>query len=386
MPRRPRSWLIGALGIALVGSALSGWSETSKEQEAQQRITELKAQIAEIQKGIALKEGEKDALQARLSSAEKAISALDGRLLAIEQAIAEELPRLEALDAERIGLEQELRGEQDNMTRDFRALWSVQEGGGLRIIFGDQSPNEIALNLAYFDRLLNQRNEAIARFGELLARVQANTTALRASQAELARQSEALEQERRQAVSLQEDRQLALAAIEQSLDTDNARVAKLEADRRRLGELLDELQRSLAEMDTPLSYKPFPQARGEMVFPARGKPRNRFGASRNTGDLRWRGWLIPAPEGSPVKAVHYGRVVYADWLRGQGLLLILDHGEGYLSLYGQNRSLRREVGDWVAPGEVIATVGASGGASQSGLYFEIRRGGDPVDPGSWVRP
>ncbi|MGB1439228.1 MAG: murein hydrolase activator EnvC family protein, partial [Luminiphilus sp.] len=192
--------------------------------------------------------------------------------LAIEQAIAEELPRLEALDAERIGLEQELRGEQDNMTREFRALWSVQEGGGLRIIFGDQSPNEIALNLAYFDRLLNQRNEAIARFGELLARVQANTTALRASQAELARQSEALEQERRQAVSLQEDRQLALAAIEQSLDTDNARVAKLEADRRRLGELLDELQRSLAEMDTPLSYKPFPQARGEMVFPARGKP------------------------------------------------------------------------------------------------------------------
>lgn len=386
MIRLLRRWLFWAAATALAGAALAGHAEPSKEQEAQQRIAELRAQIAEIQQGIVLKEGEKDTLQTRLASAEKAINRLDGRLRAIEQAIAEELPRLEALDRERLSLEGELGAEQDNMTRDFRTLWRVQEGGGLRIIFGDQSPNEIALNLAYFDRLLTQRSDSISRFEALLERVQANTIALRESQAELARQSAALEDERSRAIDLQDERQRALAAIEKSLTTDNARVAKLEADRQQLGELLDELQRSLAEMDTPGSYKPFPEARGEMIFPARGKPNNRFGASRNTGDLRWRGWLIPAPEGSPVKAVHYGRVVYADWLRGQGLLMIVDHGEGYLSLYGQNRSLRRDVGDWVTPGEIIATVGASGGASRSALYFEIRREGDPVDPGSWVRP
>jgi len=380
-----RRWLNWAAGIVLGALALPLQADPSKEEEARERLAQLKTQIAEIQRGITQKEGEKDALQTRLADAEKAINELDGKLRAIEQVIAEELPRLEALDNERIDLQQELASEQDNMTRDFRALWTVREGGGLRVIFGDQSPNEMALNLAYFDRLLGQRRDAITRFEALLVRVQANATALRASQAKLALQSAALEEERSRAVGLQDERLQALAAIEQSLDSDNARVAKLEADRQRLGTLLEELQRSLAELDTPTSYKPFPEARGEMIFPASGKPSNRFGASRNTGDLRWRGWLIPAPEGSDVKAVHHGRVVYADWLRGQGLLLILDHGDGYLSLYGQNRSLRRDVGDWVSPGDVIATVGASGGATRSALYFEIRRGGDPVDPGSWVR-
>ena len=111
----------------------------------------------------------------------------------------------------------------------------------------------------------------------------------------------------------------------------------------------------------------------------------RQGTRTNVADMRWRGWLIPAPEGAEIKAIHHGRVVYADWLRGQGLLLIIDHGEGYLSLYGHNRSLQREVGDWVKPGDIIATVGASGGATSPGLYFEIRHDGQPVNPSSWIK-
>jgi len=101
--------------------------------------------------------------------------------------------------------------------------------------------------------------------------------------------------------------------------------------------------------------------------------------------MRWGGWLIPSEEGTPVRAVHHGRVVYADWLRGQGLLLIIDHGGGWLTLYSHNRSLRREVGDWVQPGDAIATVGASGGADQPALYFEIRKDGEPVDPQRWIK-
>lgn len=182
-----RRWLYWAAGIGLGALALTLQAEPSKEEEAKERIAQLKTQIAEIQRGIAQKEGEKDALQTRLAAAEKGINELDGRLRTIEQAIAEELPRLEALDNERIDLQEELASEQNNMTRDFRALWTVREGGGLRVIFGDQSPNEMALNLAYFDRLLGQRRDAIRRFEALLARVQANATQLRASQAEIGR-------------------------------------------------------------------------------------------------------------------------------------------------------------------------------------------------------
>ncbi len=113
--------------------------------------------------------------------------------------------------------------------------------------------------------------------------------------------------------------------------------------------------------------------------------KTRFGQKRERGDLRWQGWLIPADRGSSVRSVHYGRVIYADWLRGQGLLTIVDHGDGWMSLYGHNESLLKETGEWVAPGEVIARVGSSGGATEPALYFEIRSGGTPVNPANWIR-
>ncbi len=383
----PAGYPLLALLLSVLMACLSpnSTAEMSREEEARVQLAELREQIAQIQANMTLREGEKDALQARLEAAEKAINALDQRLREIEGAIAAELPVLEQLDAERVSLQADLTQQQASMSRDIRALWALQRGGGLRVLFGDQSANEIALNLAYFERLLEQRDAAIEAFRTLLVKVDDNAAALRESQAKLARQSEALEKERREAAALQEERRVALAAIERSLGDDAAQIARLEADQTRLTSLLQELQRSLAEMDTPVSYKPFAQARGEMVFPTVGRPSNRYGGTRNRGDMRWRGWIIPAPEGSDVRAVHHGRVVYADWLRGQGLLIIIDHGDGFLSLYGQNRSLQRDVGDWVTPGQVIAKVGASGGAERTALYFEIRNQGEPVDPGRWVK-
>jgi septal ring factor EnvC (AmiA/AmiB activator) len=379
-----RSGLLLAVVTSLLVYAVNARAQlTEKDTEAQ--LEALQLEISEIQRNILTKQNEQGVLQTRLADAEKSIGKLAQRLRTIEQQIARELPRLAALEEERDRLQDDVVIEQKNMTRDFRALWALREGGGLRILFGDQSPNEMALNLAYFNKLLQQRSEAVARYQALLLRVQNNANALRISQVELAQQSAALEKERERATDLQTERRLALAAIEKSLSSDSVRVAKLEQDQAQLGDLLDELRQRLSELEAPSAYVPFDNAKGKMIFPAQGKVSNRFGASRNSGDMVWRGWLIPAPAGSNVLAVHYGRVVYADWLRGQGLLIILDHGEGYFSLYGQNRSLRREVGDWVAPGETIATVGASGGALEPGLYFEIRSEGKPVDPGRWIK-
>ncbi len=379
-----RSGLLLAVVTSLLVYAVNARAQlTEKDTEAQ--LEALQLEISEIQRNILTKQNEQGVLQTRLADAEKSIGKLAQRLRTIEQQIARELPRLAALEEERDRLQDDVVIEQKNMTRDFRALWALREGGGLRILFGDQSPNEMALNLAYFNKLLQQRSEAVARYQALLLRVQNNANALRISQVELAQQSAALEKERERATDLQTERRLALAAIEKSLSSDSVRVAKLEQDQAQLGDLLDELRQRLSELEAPSAYVPFDNAKGKMIFPAQGKVSNRFGASRNSGDMVWRGWLIPAPAGSNVLAVHYGRVVYADWLRGQGLLIILDHGEGYFSLYGQNRSLRQEVGDWVAPGETIATVGASGGALEPGLYFEIRSEGKPVDPGRWIK-
>ena len=141
---------------------------------------------------------------------------------------------------------------------------------------------------------------------------------------------------------------------------------------------------AVAAAAPPEPRMPFADAQGTLVMPVVGTLKNRYGARRNA-DIRWRGWLIAADQGEPVRAVHGGDIIYADWLRGQGLLMVVDHGEGWLSLYAQNHSLLRGVGDRVSAGDIIAKAGASGGSETSGLYFEIRHRGVPVDPGEWIR-
>ena len=138
-----------------------------------------------------------------------------------------------------------------------------------------------------------------------------------------------------------------IARINTQLTEDQQQLDSLIRDQERLNTLLENLR--TLQLPEPPASQPFIAVKGQLAMPIEGKPLNRFGAVRNA-DLRWRGWLIPAEQGDPVKAVHSGRVIFADWLRGQGLLVVVDHGDGWLSLYGQNHSLLRAVGDWVEIG------------------------------------
>lgn len=375
-----------ATALALSASVASfAADEQTREQATKAQLAELAAEIKAVQRAMRNKAGERDNLQAELRDAEVAIGQMDKALRALNDAIAAELPKLQALDAEKRRLAQAMREQESVMIREIRHLWALQQGGALRLLLGDQPPERIARNRAYYQRLLASRSASIAAFAELAAQADTNANAIREAQARLAKQRDQLAQQRLEADALQARRRHTLAELKKSLNTDSQIVAKLEADSARLTALLDALREALAELDTPASYVPFAEARGKLTYPVRSKPSNRFGQPRNNGNMRWRGWLMPAKEGIDVKAIHYGRVVYSDWLGGHGLLMIIDHGEGWLSLYGQNRSLQREVGDWVRPGDVIAQVGSSGGVDTPALYFEIRRDGNPVDPGSWLQ-
>lgn len=177
-------------------------------------------------------------------------------------------------------------------------------------------------------------------------------------------------------------RQRTLQAINAQVSTDEQQLAKLKTDQQRLNQLFEELV-SVTPVPIPATV-PFAERKGALVMPVSGVPSNRFGARRNA-DIRWQGWLIPAEEGAAIRAVHAGQVIYADWLRGQGLLIVIDHQDGWLTLYAQNHSLMRAVGESVMAGEVIARAGASGGQEMTGLYFEIRQQGQPVDPAEWIR-
>ena len=167
-------------------------------------------------------------------------------------------------------------------------------------------------------------------------------------------------------------------------DTD-AKLKSADEDRHHLEKLLQEVVRITGKMQMPASNHPFNKLKGQLPWPTSGKVLHNFGSQRVANKVRWQGVLISAPEGNPVFAVHQGRVVFADYLRGQGLLLIIDHGSGFMSLYAHNQSLFKNLGDWVNAGEQVASVGQSGGQSNSALYFELRYKGEPTDPRPWLK-
>ena len=176
----------------------------------------------------------------------------------------------------------------------------------------------------------------------------------------------------------------AMRALVDRIKDHESRVARLRTDERRLVELVEALRASLTDDALKIrGSRTFEQMRGRLRWPVSGSVLARYGAPRGESGLTWQGMLIGAPAGEAVHSIHRGRVAYADWLRGFGLLLIIEHEDGFMSLYGHNGTLTRETGDWVESGEIVATVGDSGGHSRSALYFEIRRAGRPVNPRRW---
>ena len=185
--------------------------------------------------------------------------------------------------------------------------------------------------------------------------------------------------------SKQAKRKQTLAMLNKSIANKDQQLHKMDRDQKRLQRLLDTVVSAIANLSLSDDGQPFAKRKGKMTYPAKGAIVNRFGAPRINDRLRWDGLLIKASVGSHVSAIHHGRVVFSDYLRGHGLLMIVDHGDGYMSLYAHNQALLKDNGDWVSSGEVIARVGDSGGQNQAGLYFEIRHQGQPTNPSIWCR-
>jgi septal ring factor EnvC (AmiA/AmiB activator) len=179
------------------------------------------------------------------------------------------------------------------------------------------------------------------------------------------------------------EREVVIAELSSKIDNDEARLRELEQNRKDLEALLERLSNVLADIPADLGNRTgIAGHKGSLPMPLKGPVKHAFGQQR-AGGLKWQGWLIESPMGAEARAVAYGRVAFADWLRGYGLIMIIDHGQGFLSLYGHNESLLREVGAWVEPGEIISIVGSNPGSGQ-GLYFELRKNGKAVDPAAWI--
>ena len=371
--------------IALwAGLTAAAWAESPDPlDQTSEQMEALRAEITVIQARLASQESERDALQDALREAEVQIGELDRQLSALNQERRALQQNLNALDAEDEQLRQAQRQRTDTLDASIQQLWLLQQGGGFRVWLGDQNPQDVARNLAYFQTLIEAQQQMIAEYELGLEAIAENRSRIAKAETALREQATATEATKTTLTDQRATRQATLAQINQQVQDDQQRLNVLERDQARLNALLGELQ-AVAAAAPPGPRMPFADAQGTLAIPVSGTLKNRYGARRNA-DIRWRGWLIAADEGEPVRAVHGGDIIYADWLRGQGLLMVVDHGEGWLSLYAQNHSLLRGVGDRVSAGDIIAKAGASGGNETSGLYFEIRHRGEPVDPGEWIR-
>lgn len=416
--------LLLAFGLS-VGLLLPDWGIASPASEAEQRRADLeavKARLRELQNEIAATEASHGSAVSALAAAEREVSRLERRLrqLAAERQEAEQA--LTRLAREQAEVQSRIDARQSELGVWLRRHYMLGAADGIAPLLSARDPNQLARDVYYLEHLGRARLALI----EALRSDLKQKADLAAAEAARRDRLAALEVEqaarRAELQTMHATRQRAVAELAERLKGQRQEVSLLRQDEQRLSKLIDALVRAaraqqrareqaaasasrqrsgavrspaqpaeevvatVREAAGPMAAGvDFDKLRGKLRFPVRGELIGRFGAPRAEGGTSWRGVFIRAAGGADVRAVAAGEVVYSDWLRGFGNLIILDHGKGYLTVYGNNDALLREVGDRVAGGDTIASVGSSGGGEESGLYFEIRHEGRPVDPMQWVR-
>ena len=278
----------------------------------------------------------------------------------------------------------ELAERRRQLARAVRASYRFARRDPIVRLLDLESLRDIDRLLAYHSVIERAHAAKIRGIADAVSRLEAHEAMVAEEAAAIA----ALRDERQRRLTELDERRAARADAMQALASRihdrESRAARLRDDERRLVELIDALRASLSDDALEIrGTRTFKELRGKLPWPVEGAMLARYGTPRGESGLTWQGMLIGAPAGDAVHAIHRGRVAYADWLRGFGLMLIIEHEDGFMSLYGHNETLTRETGDWVERGEVIATVGDSGGNSRPALYFEIRRAGHPVNPRRW---
>jgi septal ring factor EnvC (AmiA/AmiB activator) len=375
--------LLGLWYLAAPLLASADTAETaSKQRDTQEQITVLEADIVATQIRLTEQSAARDALQASLRDTERLISQTDTQLSNLTVKRSALSQQIAALQREGTELQTQQAELEQAMAMGIQQLWLLHQGGGLRVWLGDEHPDDIARHLAYYQLVLTAQKDTVTRYEAGLKILENNASALQAAEREATQQTTAIAGLLEQLTTQQAQRGETIARLNDQLENDQQRLAVLAENKRNLDTLLAKL--ALAAPSAPIKRTPFSEATNSLAMPVNGKPSNRFGAKRNT-DIRWQGWLIPAPQGEPVSAIFDGHIIFSDWLRGQGLIIVIDHGEGWLSLYAQNHSLLRGEGEFVRQGDIIAKVGASGGSERTGLYFEMRQKGKPIDPADWIQ-
>ena len=377
-----RRWLVRAGAAALgPGLALSPpiFAETPEETRAAAELKTLRGQIETTETRIETARDEAATLTRQLRDNETATAGTRARLAAIQKQIAAQQARLRGLQTEQDARAQALTRQKQALAAQLRAAHRNGRNHALRLILNQEDPARLGRALAYYAYLNQRRARKIEAVRLGLDALRQAQSAVRAETARLAALQVEQEQKLGELRAFRAGREDLIARLQDYLSAKDRELDRLRENERELRALLQELKAMAAP---PAGGPPFDSLRGKLAWPARGRLLKQFGNPKKAG-LKWRGVLIGAEAGSRVNAVSGGRIIFADRFRNLGLLLIIDHGDGFLSLYGHNRDLLKTTGERVQTGEQIATVGDSGGQRDTALYFEIRKGKQPLNPAEW---
>ena len=374
--------------VLLISLLLCVFSNTAftQEEDYEAQLKKLSSTIQKLQKELQSVKTSRSRLEGDLEKSERDAAELNKKIEAIQEALAEGKKQLSQHQRERADLEASRIEQQQGIAEVIRQAYSLGQQSQLKLLLNQDEPYELSRLLRYHDYVVEAQKQKVDAYLKTIQDILSIEEQITAQTDSLTKQETKLNNRRIDLKEAQGKRLNTLAKLTEELKSKDGQLNRLQADRSSLEKLLQEAARALSDLVLPeRDSKPFARLKGQLRYPVKGKVAHTYGSPRLGGKLRWQGIFMRSQSGNAVTSIHHGRVIFSDYLRGQGLLIIVDHGDGYMSLYAHNQSLIKETGDWVNSGDVIAKVGNSGGQTQDGLYFEIRRNGKTQNPQAWLK-
>ena len=366
-------WLI--LLVSLLFFSI-GCATPSKRQQ----LKKLDSKISSIRSDLHQERTKRQQLQQELKGLDLKINASQHQLDKINQQVKQQTQVLQELDANAKIYATKLDHQKAMLAKQLQTAYLLKREPYLKLVLNQQNPNALNRMLVYYHYFNQHRAQFIADIKSTLALLELNQQRQQTQLAHLHSLANHQQTAQSQLQKLRQNRNQLIASLNQQIDNKSKRLTQLLANKRALAKMI---QRLNAENRRSLATTPFAKLRGHLRWPSRGHVIALFGSKISQSELQWEGDLIKAPDGQPIYAIASGKVVFADWLAGYGLLLIISHGNGYMTLYGRTHTLYKDVGDRVRAGDLIATIGRSGGYSDPALYFAIRHNAKPLDPAKW---
>lgn len=361
-------------------------------ERTRQELAAVSNAIGEIQTWLIEAQATQSQEAANLALAEQKISSISNSVEANRRELSETESEMNALSNQLSRLEAEKKALNNLLAQAIRTAYMTGNQSALKLLLNQEDFSQSARLLHYHRVFTESQLANIASFEKTLDELAVVNEKLESVALQLGNQRIELNEELSTLNDSKEQRELALTELNASISSRSSKLEQLKIDQAELQQLIEQINRAIADIPASLQDSPFIEQQGKLRMPVNGVIGNRFGSRYGDGDLRHQGITIGVSEGTPVQAIHPGRVVFSDWLRGTGLLVIVDHGEGYMSLYGSNQALSKQAGDWVDAGDILATSGTASDMITSqdsnllntGIYFEIRHHGEAQNPSDWI--